>query len=386
MAAIVSVNTQDQDGLTALHNAAKRNDVSEVKNLLSLGAYVDVPEDENHQTPLHLAALESEEDSHFDTIKLLLENGADHSCRDDDGRTPLHDLVLKDNVKTIRLLLNHNADVHAKSDSFGSTPLNEAVFVEKYEIVKLLIEHGSDVNNHSDEDGSTPLHEACRNSESDLRIVKFLMKNGADVNAPDFKGRTPLMNELTCDFLDKNILKFLLKYSDVNIIDEFGNNILFLVENRELLKIVLEHIAKLRALDLPVSSEVLKYTSRDHRTYFKKCTKELTLAKSTKIENSWITFFDVLVDGRRKLKNYAGNKDLVESFESSKCKKKFPIYGKQMKKNMEKGIKKRELFDESSILLSSFLPVFNPDHLILRNILDCVLSTKDLSKLCEKIE
>lgn len=112
------------------------------------------------------------------------------------------------------------------------------------------------------------------------------------------------------------------------------------------------------------------------------CTEELLLAKSSRLKNSWVTFFNLLVDNKRKLKNYAGNKDLVEDFRSSDCLKKFPIYGSTMQNNVEKGINRRGFFDESSNLFSHYLPVFSPNHLIVRDTLDCLI-TDDLSKFCQ---
>lgn len=86
---------------------------------------------------------------------------------------------------------------------------------------------------------------------------------------------------------------------------------------------------------------------------------------------------------RRKLKNYAGNEAIVNDFKNSDCEDEFLIYGSAMRKNLEKGIKKRKLFDKSSVLLSYNLPIFRPNYLIVRDILDCMLSNKDLSKMCE---
>ena len=56
--------------------------------------------------------------------------------------------------------------------------------------VKLLIEEGADVNAR-DEDGSTALIEAARYEHTE--IAKLLIENGADVNAKDKDGWTALM-------------------------------------------------------------------------------------------------------------------------------------------------------------------------------------------------
>lgn len=77
----------------------------------------------------------------------------------------------------------------------------------------------------------------------------------------------------------------------------------------------------------------------------------------------------------------ARNEDLVRDFKMSDCSNKFLIYGKQIQKNMEKGLYRSKFFDRSSILLCDSLPIFNPNHLVIRDVLDCT-TTNDLYHLC----
>lgn len=56
-------------------------------------------------------------------------------------------------------------------------------------IVKLLINHGADIN-AKNERGETPLHLATRYCFN--KIVKLLLENGADPNIKDNEGKTPL--------------------------------------------------------------------------------------------------------------------------------------------------------------------------------------------------
>lgn len=74
--------------------------------------------------------------------------------------------------------------------------------------------------------------------------------------------------------------------------------------------------------------------------------------------------------------------DLVKDFDESDCEVEFPIYRVSVKKNVKKGMKRRELFDKSSVELSNCLPIFNPMHLIIRDMLDCILGKKYLSTFC----
>jgi ankyrin repeat protein len=88
--------------------------------------------------------------------------------------------------------------VNAKKDK-GHTPLYAAILYQRKEVVELLITAGADVN--ADEGtGWTPLHIAAGlnadlgglSAEGHKEIVELLIGAGADVNAIDDFSRTPL--------------------------------------------------------------------------------------------------------------------------------------------------------------------------------------------------
>ena len=76
---IQNIDAVDEDGLTALHRAASKGDVSEVERLLAAGANVDaktrayVPVISRSSTPLIIAIRHE----HIDVMRLLLDRGAD---------------------------------------------------------------------------------------------------------------------------------------------------------------------------------------------------------------------------------------------------------------------------------------------------------------------
>ena len=91
-------------------------------------------------------------------------------------------------VETVRLLVDYGADVNAL-DCSHSTPLHLASLRGVLEAVQFLIKHGADVNAQN-ETNSTPLHGASL--LRDVQIVQLLIDHGADVTAKDWNHQTPL--------------------------------------------------------------------------------------------------------------------------------------------------------------------------------------------------
>lgn len=266
------------------------------------------------------------------------------------------------------------------------------------DIVQLFVDYGADVT-LSTYDGDSPLHEACTFSSlvkgTNVKVIKLCLDNGADLNTPAEDGSPPLLDalrELSLEkFKQKNMKKtitFLLEYTNVNVINAKGNHVLAVDSNSNLpttvWKIIVQHLARLQSSGIILNPAILSTISNkdDYNKYYEQCKAELSLAKDTKLTNCWVTFFNILMDSRKKLKNYSGNLDLIEDFKKSECVKKFPIYGAIMQEKVKNGRKRRELFDKSSIFLSECLPIFNSSHLVIRDALDCITSKKDLFKLC----
>ncbi len=88
-----------------------------------------------------------------------------------------------------RTLISEHVDVNVASQD-GTTPLHWSVERDQPEVVTLLIEAGAKVNVINDF-GMTPLALACRNG--DVAIVDALLKAGADPNVALRTGETPIM-------------------------------------------------------------------------------------------------------------------------------------------------------------------------------------------------
>lgn len=131
-----------------------------------------------------------------ETVKLLLDSGANIEATDEDRGPPIVDAAGYAQTNVVRLLLSRGANLHAR-DKYGNTALITAscecavaTMNDAYDVVKLLLEKGSDVNAHSN-DGATALINAAAGFGGSA-IVKLLLEHGADPAARDSQGGTAL--------------------------------------------------------------------------------------------------------------------------------------------------------------------------------------------------
>ena len=160
--------------------------------------------------------------SALDVARMLLEHGADPNAqlkrlppyrakldRGNDmmlgaGATPFLRAAKAADLPAMRLLLEHGADPTIAPARSGITPLMAAAGVgtaeqdttgryktqaQAIEAIQLLLDRGADVNATA-ADGRTAMHGAALQGYDD--VIKFLASHGADLNAQDRKGFTPL--------------------------------------------------------------------------------------------------------------------------------------------------------------------------------------------------
>ncbi|UOX38729.1 ankyrin repeat containing protein [Finch poxvirus] len=229
------------DDLKRMENSVKENELRISELLFSKGAEIDVI-DKNGYTPLRYAVI----NGNLELTRLLLSRGADITlCYDDltifevSALSPNVDVV-KEIVKTygcdiysdilidasergyasvIKYLLDIGLDI--KTNSCGETALHRAASVGSLEVVEVLVSYGADVNAR-DITGSTPLISASPYVDT----AKLLLEKGANINIADVNGYTALHNAARYGSLE-SIYLFLSYGIDVDIKDKIGNTPLF---------------------------------------------------------------------------------------------------------------------------------------------------------------
>ena len=71
---------------------------------------------------------------HTAAVTLLLDMDADINAKDNNGRTPLHNVSWTGHTDVVQLLLNKGADINAK-DKQGRTPLQSTISYETRNIL-----------------------------------------------------------------------------------------------------------------------------------------------------------------------------------------------------------------------------------------------------------
>ncbi len=129
--------------IESIHDAAKSEDVNQMKSFIDKGYNVNAIEKKTGWTPLHSAA----SFGHISIAEMLINNGANVNMTSNSGSTPLHIAVDQGNVSLAEFLISKEADVNAKNAA-GLTPLNlaENLFnmtkVDEYgKLVELLKKH-----------------------------------------------------------------------------------------------------------------------------------------------------------------------------------------------------------------------------------------------------
>ena len=278
-------------GFTPLHLATSSGHTETVAALISCGAnvneksygYLPVAVECYGTTPCMIAAF----GGHMETFDLLAEKGGNiHAC-DELGRSlfyfairqghigmfkkllglGLNPSAIDNNRQTLlhevqdptiaKLLIDEGVNVDARNNCF-QTPLHAAASECNIEVIEVLSSHGADVN-AQDACGNTPvgltgqLDFLANSIEKLAETIQLLVKKGADVNITDVEGRTPLMNAVSSEAVaatrGEKVQTLLECGSDLSVVDRQGRTCLHHASSLAMLQILIERGLDYKATD-----------------------------------------------------------------------------------------------------------------------------------------
>ena len=161
--------------LSDIFAAARKGTAQDVQHFISSGTSVHLTDDMNGWTPLHYAV--SRGGSDIGVVEYLISQGADVDAGDSTRCTPLHYAV---NGRTFLVAMELAS---YRGQQSGAPP--------NMRVLEALISHGADINAR-DYGGETPLHHVTEVANPNMEVLRYLVSKGANVNEQDGGKRTPL--------------------------------------------------------------------------------------------------------------------------------------------------------------------------------------------------
>jgi ankyrin repeat protein len=182
----LDLEIRDRYGRTPLGLAILARSLGAVSLLLGAGADVHNSSTGRKLYPLHLAA----GGGFLSIAEILIHYKAEVNVRGYMGVTPLIMAARKGFDQIIERLVKAGAEISLHGEN-GKSALLAAALKQHWGTSKLLIDLGADVNDVFSKTKETVLHLASK--QSTWKMVRFLLKKGADQEASDLHGLTPFL-------------------------------------------------------------------------------------------------------------------------------------------------------------------------------------------------
>ncbi|CAL1277393.1 unnamed protein product [Larinioides sclopetarius] len=195
---------------TEFLKAIEENNCHRVNRILDAGFDIDT-DLKVQRTAISICA----SNGWYEMAHLLMERGCSLSLKTNKGETPLHLAVLRSDYDLVKLLLENRADV-TSVDHMKKTVLHCACEMGCLSVAALVTEYSSPaIINMKDNSSKTPLMYACLNGCTAL--IACLLTKGANINAADFRGNSPLLYAIDNQKCSTEMINLLLDAgADIN--------------------------------------------------------------------------------------------------------------------------------------------------------------------------
>ncbi|KAJ8680802.1 hypothetical protein QAD02_016589 [Eretmocerus hayati] len=287
---------------TPMHAVLSIKDEDCAKLFIEYGCSIDAL-DNHTSTPLMTAVRLNL----INSVKLLLSKGANPNyvrIRNFDDWVEKDSVISEaakyENVPMIRILWENGASLSCREDLQNLLSLSVArgnVVMAKY-----FLDKGADVNHK--EDGETLISVALRYRTSKMRdnVLQILLDHGADIILEDSDGKTALDRA----------------YEGSRRIYREDTNGRCLIRHLALIKSEGRRIGR--------RNRTILKTNDIYKKYYAVCLNELRLMQTKKIVESNLTFYDVLMKTEDEMVRCLQNERIVDGIKSDEFYKTFPVY------------------------------------------------------------
>jgi ankyrin repeat protein len=217
------LDIKDKLGLSALQYSIIFNNYNAFKILLEYKSNILITNSQDLNS-FHIAI-------QYDRLNFFLDlinNISELNFYTKDKENLIQFCIINEKFDFIKYILKKKMNINSQEDLNGLTALHQIIIMNNKSIAILLISYGANIN-IADFYGNTSLHYAI--SEKNIDIIKSILNYNPNYNLTNIDCNTALhlylsTNENENFYLEKDILKILIKNTDLNIQNNQGETCL----------------------------------------------------------------------------------------------------------------------------------------------------------------